>query len=485
MTNDKQQFGLGMVVCFALSMAGCAPAVRPAVAVTSLPPKFEARATAGPVAAALPGEAWWRDFADPQLNSLVEQALTRSTTIRLAQARIREARALRSQSRAATLPSGSVSASGTRQDSAILWGGALAQDRTDSAQITFSPAWEIDLFGRLDAQRDRADSDAAAAAFDFAASRLSLAADTASALFQARLIAAQLETARGNLEISRQLARTARLGFERGLTSGQDLARLDSDAASGAAEVERLATELGIAKRSLLILVGDPAGATEALAIEPDLAPPPMLPDAAPSILLVRRPDVRSAAQSLLSANLTTRVDRLALFPRLSLQPAGGVSASSSAGGIGTGFWSLGANLAVPVLDRARLLAAMRVSEARAEQAAIRYEKAVQTAFGEAENTLARAHSGHRRAAELEDALTNAAGALDRARKGYRAGLTDLTTLLQVQRTWLQARNARDAGRAALLTDSVAAIRALGGGWSPEASTKADLIDPATPGPKD
>ena len=64
---------------FALSMAGCAPAVRPAVAVTSLPPKFEARATAGPVAAVLPGEAWWRDFADPQLTSLVEQALTRST----------------------------------------------------------------------------------------------------------------------------------------------------------------------------------------------------------------------------------------------------------------------------------------------------------------------------------------------------------------------------------------------------------------------
>ncbi|MET0589496.1 MAG: efflux transporter outer membrane subunit [Novosphingobium sp.] len=458
-------------------LAGCAPSVEIPSPQVSLPPSFEQRAQTGAPASGQLTDQWWNNFNDAQLSQLIGTALERSTTIRLAYARIDEARAFRNQSRAATLPTGSLTGTVSRQGNEGLWGTGVDTRPVNSAQLSFSPSWEIDLFGRLDAIRDRADADAAASAFDFEGVRLSLAADVAFSLFQARLLAAQLGTAQETRDIATQLATAARIGNDRGLTSGQDVARLDTEAASASAEVERLDNELQIAKRSLLILTGTPTEPTTSLAIEPVLANPPALPASAPSTLLARRPDVRSAAASLQAAILTAEIDRLALFPRFTIQPGIGLSTTSLASGGGTGLWSLAAGLALPVLDRARLLAGMRVSEARGVQAAIQYEQTVQSAFGEAENTLARVYSGQRRVTELETAAGSAEKAFAIARRSYQAGLIDLTTFLQVGRTWLQARNARDAGRATLLSDTVSAIRALGGGWDEQSSEVADLIE--------
>jgi outer membrane protein TolC len=96
------------------------------------------------------------------------------------------------------------------------------------------------------------------------------------------------------------------------------------------------------------------------------------------------------------------------------------------------------------------------------------YEQAVQGAFGEAENALTRVEAGRRRIDELARATERSRAAFDAARRGYAAGLTDLTTLLQAERTWLQNRATLDAGRFGLLSDTVTAIRALGGGWDPQ-----------------
>lgn len=452
------------------SLAGCAPAVHLPSPVLALPGAFEVAPAAG-ASNDLPLDRWWTAFDDPQLAGLVERALAQGTTARLALARIAEARAVRSQARASTRPSGSLTASATQQGSERLGGRGLTQPGSEAFQAAFSPSWEVDVFGRLDAIRSRADLDYQASALDFFAVRLALAGDVAAALFQARFIATQLADAHDSLRIARELAATAALGEARGLTSGQDLARLEADVASGEAEVTRLEAELRAAKRSLLILSGDPAAPTDQLAIEPALAPPPGLPEFTPGVLLARRPDVRQAEVGLQSAARTVEIDRLGLFPRLNIQP--GVGLSAVAGG-GTGLWSLVAGVTAPVLDRPRLLAALRVSEARGQQAVIGYERAVQAAFGEAENALTRVAAGQQRIGRLEQATARARQAFDAARRGYAAGVTDLTTLLQSERTWLQNRATLQAARFALLTDTVSAIRALGGGWDP-----ATRLDPA------
>ncbi len=460
-----------------LAAAGCAPAVHLPPAEVGLPPAFErppAPASA-PAGEALALDRWWEQFGDAQLTSLIATALERSTTARLAYARMAEARATRSQARAATLPSGSLTGTATEQGSGRLWGTGVDQDPNASFQGTFYPSWEIDLFGRLAATRTRADLDYRSSALDFYGTRLALAGDVAAGLFQARYLAVQLDNARETLRIASELAATGELGLARGLTSGQDAARLRADRASGEAEVVRLEGELRAAKRSLLILIGEPTAATDTLAIEPTLSPPPALPAATPGLILTRRPDVRGAEADLAAAAQTVKIDRLALFPRLTLQP--GLGLTAAAGG-GTGLWSLAAGLPVPILDRARLLAALRISEARGRQAVITYERTVQTAFGEAENALTRVEAGTRRVGQLDQAARQSRYAFDAARRGYAAGLTDLTTLLQSERTWQQNRATLDAGRFALLSDTVTAIRALGGGWDPQADLGPDAVLP-------
>jgi outer membrane protein, multidrug efflux system len=470
--NFFRNLGLASPAAALVLAGGCAPTIRL--------PQPDARVPAGferppEPSGALALDRWWDGFQDPQLAQLVTIALERSTTARLAYARIVEARAVRSQTRASTLPSGSLSGSATEQGSERLWGNGLSQPGSTSYAATFSPSWEIDLFGRLAAIRGRAEFDYQASVYDFYGARLALAADVAASLFQARFLSVQLDNARDTLRIASELARTSELGFERGLTSGQDAARLEADVASAQAEVVRLEGELRAAKRSLLILVGDPTASTDTLAIVPALGAPPALPPATPGLLLTRRPDVRSAEVSLAAAARSVQIDRLALFPRFTLSGSAGLT--GAAGG-GTGLWSIVGGLTAPVLDRPRLMAQLRITEARGAQAVIGYEQAVQSAFGEAENALTRVDADRRRLGDLARAAERSRYAFDAARRGYAAGVTDLTTLLQSERTWLQNRATLNAAQYALLSDSVAAIRALGGGWDSQGD-----LDPRAPLP--
>ncbi|MDE2597384.1 MAG: TolC family protein [Sphingomonadales bacterium] len=461
------------------ALAGCAPTIKLAEADRSLPPTYEASAHSSETTLQL--DHWWQGFNDPQLTGLIEQALEHSTTARMAYARIAEARALRNQARAGTLPSGSISGSASERGSEGLWGAGSDQSGNQAYQAGFNASWELDIFGRLGAIRDRADADAAVATYDFYGTRMALVADVANALFLSRYLAVQRVEAEDGLRIARELARTAAIGQQKGLISGQDRARLDADVEANAAEVTRIGAELQNSVRALLILTGQATAPTSSLGIEPRLSTPPALPDNTPGSLLTRRPDVLSAEAALRSATAGVEVSRLALFPQFTIQPGIGLSAIGTPAA-GTGLWSLAGGLALPVLDRPRLMAALRVSEARGNQAAIGYERAVQTAYGDAEKALVTLSATRQRLGQLERAEADSRRAFDAARRGYQAGLTDLTTLLQVERTWRQNRAALHAVRAGMLTGTVNAIRALGGGWNPVAISAGPPNFPSQPG---
>ena len=460
-------------------VSACAPEARLDRPDTALPAAFEAP---GAAASSLSLDQWWSAFHDAQLDALVATALSRSTTARLAYARIAEARAVRAQTRAGTFPSGDISGSATEQGTRRAWGAGLTQPGYGSAQIGFAPSWEIDLFGRLAKIRRQEDLPDASATLDFSGTRLALVADVATDLVQARFLATQLLDAQDSLRIAQDLARSGAAGEAHGLTSTQDAAQLAADEAAAEAQVAQLAANLTVAKRRLLILTGDAIASTDTLAIAPVLDPPPSVPAETPGVLLMRRPDVLASQVALQSAALKVRIDRLALFPRFTIQSNVGLSATQSSPAAliaagGTGLWSVAAGLALPVLDRTALIANLRISQAQGQEAVITYEQTVQNAYGEAENALTNVATDQARVGQLDRATTSARIAFDAARRGYAVGLTDLTTLLQVERSWLQDRSALNGARAALLTDTIGAIRAFGGGWQP---TSADNIAPPT-----
>jgi NodT family efflux transporter outer membrane factor (OMF) lipoprotein len=462
-------------------LAGCALGPSPSRPDIRVPAAFEAPSDV--TQPGVPLDRWWITYNDPQLERLVTRALVSAPDARSARARLEEAIAVRGGALAAYWPQGGLQGSAVRTNTHLLSGpsailipgaGPVTLDNsgtTESYNGDFSVSWEIDLFGRARAARGKANADLAVARFDYEATRTSLAANVADQLFQARGLAIQLEDAREEQRIQRGLADIARGRALHGVGSTADAEQTAALVAQADAQVTDLASQLHLARRTLLVLVGQGVDPLESLPAPAEAGTPPAAPATAPGELLARRPDVREAAQALASASGQLKLDKLALLPRLTLNPDLGISAGPGFGGPATSeFWSIGVGLTQPIFDLPRLESAIRAQGARTEQAVIAYEKVVQTAYGEAENALVALSADEARVALLTTGEAEALSAYRAARADYAAGVEDLTSALQAERTWRTARTALTGARVQALRRSVQAFKALGGGWSPDAS---------------
>jgi outer membrane protein, multidrug efflux system len=466
-------------------LASCALGPHVPAPDTRLPAAFEA-----PVEATAPGvdlDRWWLVYNDPQLEALVEEALKTAPDARIAAARLEEARAVRSAALTQFDPQGALQGSTTLTDTNTISGpgpitippvpgvfpGATfnlsPSGQTYNQGANFDVSWEVDLFGRRVATRRRANADIAAARFDYWASQTSLAANVADELFQARGLAIQLDDARESARIQRELLRVAQLKADHGLGSQADADQVASQDAQSEALVTDLESQLHATRRILLVLLGRGGDPLEGLPVPAEAGAPPKVPATVPGALLARRPDVQEALARLHSAVGQLKIDELALFPKFTLYPGISLSSSNVTGSpIVTDAWSIGLGAALPVLDRPRLQAEIRAQGARADQAVIAYEKAVQTAYGEAENALVELTSDERRVGVLVVGEADGRRAYDAARRRYAMGVDDLTSVLSAERTWRIARTALTAAQVQALRRSVQTFKALGGGWNPD-----------------
>jgi NodT family efflux transporter outer membrane factor (OMF) lipoprotein len=429
-------------------------------------------------------DRWWTAYQDPQLEALIEQALAEAPDALSARARLDEALAVRAGALAAYGPQGAFQASGAYTDTHAIGRSATFSIPGSNETISLSPngstyavnpafnvSWELDLFGRARATRRMANADLAAARFDYEASRASLAANVADQLFQARGLAIQLDDAQETARIGRQLAEVARTKADHGLGSKADADQADAEAAQSLAQAADLEAQLHAARRTLLVLIGRGVDPLESLPTPASAGSPPAVPASVPGELMARRPDVREAAEKLKSATGQLKLDELALFPKFTLQPGVGLNSNNQIGfPITSDFWSIGLGLAQPVLDMPRLKTVIRAQGARADQAAIAYQKTVQTAYGESENALVGLSADESRVRMLTAGEAEARSAYDAARQRYAAGLDDLTSTLGAERTWRGSRSALTGAQVQALRRSVQAFKALGGGWIPNSA---------------
>ena len=470
-----------------LALAGCVNTPRPTPDLR-LPAAYEA-----PAGAALPQaslDRWWTSFNDPQLTGLIETALERSPDARSAAAVLDEARAVRKgQVRQLYIPSTPLTGKASKTHTEILDSSGAAGftqgGDSESYGVNFDVSWELDLWGRRRAARQVVDNDLAAARFSYEGTRAALAANVAQSYFDARGLAVQLDDARETARINGELREFSTKKAKAGLIAGSEADRAAADEAQSLAQVENLQGQLAAARRSLLILVGRGIDPAASLPVEATLDAAPPIPATLPDALLARRPDIREAQARLASAAGNLKINELALLPTLNLTPGIGWSRSVSpalpfAGGGGgkttttSSAWTLGANVSVPVLNIPSLLADIDAQDARTRQAAIAYEKSVQTAYGEAENAMVQLAADQRRVALLTDGEARAQRAYAAGRKGYTLGLTDLTSTLQSEQSWRLARTALTGAKTQALQRAVQAYKALGGGWSPDAVTSQD-----------
>jgi multidrug efflux system outer membrane protein len=470
-------------LALASALGACALGPKIAAPSVSLPAAYEAAPATAPSVAI---DRWWRLYGDPQLASLVEEALARAPDARIAEARLDEAFAVRSQALAAYGPQGGAQSSAAYVDTKALAGpppvvipGVGTLSLTNSGSVTeygasaVSPnglgwTWEVDVFGRRLAARKEARGDLAAAVFDYETLRADLAADVADQLFEARGLALQLEDALRTAAIDHQLIEAVRAKDRNGVAAAPDLDQAESEAAQADAQAARLGGELRADRRTLLVLLGRGGDALETLEIPAEAGAPPAMPASVPGELLERRPDVREAAARIISAAGKLELDELALFPTFTLQPGINVSSALSLGfPLTTASWTAGIGVYQPVFEIPRLRAEIRAQGARAVEAVTTYEKAVQTAYGEAANGLGRLEVDEARLSLLAVGEARGRAGYDAAQARYAAGVDDFTQLLSAEKTWRAARASLTDAKIEALRQSVLTFKALGGGWSP------------------
>ena len=462
---------ISVLACLAL--AACTSGPRPDL---RLPAAYEAPALAAatPAAQAPALDTWWAAFNDPQLTGLIEDALIHNPDAKTAASRLREASATRASSLSHFLPQGNPGYSFSRQNTKggfVIPGfdlpGLTSGGITDSYGLNFNVSWEMDIFGRLFAAKHAADADVAAAGFDYITARTSLAAEVADSYFQARGLAIQLADAKDSARIERELYETADRRAKAGLAATSEPDRVAGDLAQSDAQVADLEAELQAQRRALLILAGRYVEPTTSIDVPPFVGKAPPVPASLPSDLLRRRPDVRSAEAQLAGAVGRKNLARLAFLPTFTLKPGYGWSkALQGASQTVSSTWSIGGAVTQPILDVPNLLAQLKIYDARADQAAYAYEKAVQTAFSESEGALVRLEADRRRVALLTDGEARSRRAYLATLKGYQLGLNDLDTTLSSEQSWRAVRVQLTSAQVQTLRQAVLAYKALGGGWT-------------------
>ncbi len=424
---------------------------------------------------------WWTSFNDPLLNSLVERAVRSNLDLRLAEARIREARASRAVTASGAWPTLDVSGSYSRirtSENAFAFSpqGAGAPSGSSGIKLDqdlfktgFDASWEIDVFGGIRRSVEAADANVDASIESRRDTLVTLLGELARNYIDLRGSQRQLAVTRANLTAEQETLDLTRVRFQAGLVSDLDVARAEAEVNTTASQIPRLESSVKQAAYQLDVLLGlEPGSLWAELSNE---APIPELPPKVliglPSDLLRRRPDIRRAERHLAAATAEVGAATADLFPKFSLTGAAGLQSLSASDWFtrGSRFWSVGPTISWPIFDAGKIRANIEVRNAQQEQALTQYEKTVLTALQDVETSLVNYANEQTRRQSLVAAVAADRRATQMANELYIRGLNDFLNVLDAQRALCVAESALAQSEATMSSNLVALYKALGGGW--------------------
>lgn len=463
----------------ALVLAGCASMApdydRPALPVAKAWPDgqvYEDAESGADTSRAVADLAWQDFILDDNLRTIIAMALDNNRDLRVAALNIDRARAQYQIQRSDSFPSVEISGSGTRQrlPADLNPQGEAGTSGQYSAGVGTS-AYELDLFGRVRSLNEEALQRYLATEDARKTVQIALIAEVANAYLTLGADQERLQLARQTLDSQRQSYELTRRSHELGVASMLDLRQAQTLVESARVDVARFTSQIEQDKNALVLLVGT--------SLSDDLLPGDQrddevtlaqLNEGLPSDVLLRRPDVMQAERLLLAANANIGAARAAFFPRITLTASAG-STSSDLSRLfdgGTGFWTFMPQLNLPIFNRGRTRANLRVSELDRDIAQAQYEQAIQAAFREVADSLAqRGTLDEQIAAQM--ALVDASAdsrALSDAR--YRSGIDSYLNVLDAERNLYAAQQNLITLRLVKNSNHVTLYKALGGGWQPE-----------------
>jgi outer membrane protein, multidrug efflux system len=416
---------------------------------------------------------FWKGFNDPQLNEIIERALAANHDIRIASARLREARALRGEAQLDLAPTVQASAGYTKvQGSDRQLAPAPNADRNqDFYDSGFDAFWELDFFGRVRRQVEASSAEVQSAEASVYATQVSVTAEVARNYFELRGAQQQLAVAQRNADNQGETVRitTARLDAGRG--TQLDSSRAQAQLSATLATIPDLEAAVTRSMLRLGVLTGQQP---EALLPQLSAARPlPTLPVAhdigTPELLLRRRPDIRVAERDLAAATAEIGVAVGDLFPRITFLGSWGFDAlkSSDLGNSGSQTYSFGPSISWAAFDLGRVRQRIRQREAATDRALAKYEQTVLQALEETDASLTAYSKAIVKQQHLQASASASLEASKLARARYESGVADFLQVLDAERTSLAAEDQLARSETQTATALLATYKALGGGFRP------------------
>ncbi len=412
---------------------------------------------------------WWKQWNDPALDGLVEKGLLQNFDLKIANTRIREARAELAAARSALLPQVNMTGQAEREGNTVAFGTTTFSKPFNVFQTGFDASWELDLFGK-----NRRELESFSALFKGAQAtrdqvRVSLLAEIARNYINIRAYQAQSTLAtqivteeENNLKIREEL-------FKAGSTNETDVINARTSEMQAKSQALYYQGLLAASEYALDVLLGEnPGYAHTALA---EIKPVPVADKeiilAAPAQVIENRPDVRTAERDLASSTARVGVAKSELFPDVSIGGFFGLlnplaknllTANSKS-------WSMNAALNWPILNYNRISADISLAKAQREEALLSYKKSILAALADVETAVSSYNKQEETRQLMDKTVSENSHALDLANMRYKSGVVSLADVLSAQKNLYLAQSQQAMAASASAQDFIAVYKSLGGGW--------------------
>ena len=410
---------------------------------------------------------WIEFFVDEKLLRIIDLALANNRDLRVAALNIERTRALYRIQRSELFPM--VDAAGTwskeRVPGIVSGTGQPATVELYNVNLGIS-SWELDLFGRIRSLKDAALERYLATEQARVSAQISLVSEVASTYLTLAADRENLKLAQSTFETQRETYEMIRRRAEVGTSSDLDLRQAQTRVDAARVDIARYTSQVALDENALTLLVGSPVPNDLLPDALSDVTSPRDFTPGLPSEALQHRPDILQAESLLKAANANIGAARAAFFPRITLTTSIGTTSDQLSGLFKSGSetWSFVPQIVLPIFDAGSRWANLDVAKADREIALSQYEKAIQTAFREVADALARRGT-------LGDQMDAQRSLVDASAESYRLsdaryarGIDSYLNVLDAQRSLYSAQQGLITVRLARLTNLVTLYKVLGGG---------------------
>ena len=456
-------------------LAACAPDLGSMPQIKAASEYGTQRSLPAPTNAVWPGQDWWKAYNDPQLDTLIDEALKGSPDLKIAEARLRQAQSRSESAGSALLPS--LNASGNIQETAVQLNvegipsqvkDALPKTAQPFTQLGAKLEYQVDFFGKNHAALAAATSQARAAEFELQSARLQISTAVASAYADLVRLTADRQAAVDAVRVRGDSLQLVSDRLKNGLENQSQVAQSSAERNVSFGEVAALDTRIDQTRHQLAALVGQ--GPDRGLDIAANLgavSAPWTLPSNLPADLIGRRPDVAAARQRAEAAADNIKVAHANFYPNVSLTgsildlsftPDQLFTHNVVLGQIGPAF-------TLPIFQGGKLKGAYRGARGEYDEAVASYDKTVSQALRDVADAVSMQKGLADQLGYAEKAQADSEKAYELATLRYKGGLSPYLVVLTAQSTLIQQRRAATDLKAQTLAANVALVRALGGGF--------------------